>query len=87
MQYLLTSDEYEKLQAKVKEAKKAPNTKDLQEVCTLLADTFILTEGWRKGHIWGCIITEAAKNDGGEWYCDECPAQKVCPYPHKEWSK
>lgn len=82
MQFILTVEEYKALLDKAELAKTIPNKNDLQEVCTKLADNFVLTSGWRKGNVWGCILTVNT-----EWYCDECPSQKVCPYPKKHWSK
>lgn len=82
MQFLLTEKEYSDLLRRAEKGDKLPNKEDLQELCTKAANSIILESGWMKGKTWGCILTEE-----GEWYCDDCPAGKVCPYLHKEYSK
>jgi len=86
MQYLLTESEYDALQEAVATAKRAPKQEELQKLCTLAADKIPVRWSWGDGKgkpkPWGCILTKK-----GDWYCDECPAQKCCPYPHKEFSK
>ncbi len=86
MQYILTQEEMNALQAKAGISSRMPSEKKLQEFCTKIADEFIVQEGWAKGRVWGCILTF---DDSGniDHYCDECPAKSVCPYPHKEWSQ
>jgi len=81
MQYLLTEEEFNNLTKKATEAEDLPNKKDLQELCTLAANSIPLKSGWMKGKVWGCILTRS------DWYCDECPARKVCPHPRKKWSQ
>lgn len=83
MQYLLTESEYEALQEKAEAGKRAPKKEELQKLCTRVADELPAGVEWiGKDKPWGCILTKKT-----EWYCDDCPAQKVCPHPHKEWSK
>lgn len=84
MQYILTQEELDALKNKDREAEKLPSVKDLQKFCSMVADTLSVKSGWYKGRVWGCILT-TRKSD--EWFCDDCPAVKVCPYEHKEWSK
>jgi len=56
--------------------------KILQDLCTRVANNEPVKEGWYKGKPWGCILTEE-----GEWYCDDCPVQDICPHDYKEWSQ
>lgn len=89
MQYILTQEEmseknkiisdYYKLQ------KILPSVEDLQEFCTYVADNLPSWKGWdgkAEARPWRCVLT--VKKDH---YCDECPAQKICPKKDKEWSK
>lgn len=83
MQYLLTETEYEALVAEAKKVK-ASRTTTLQTFCTRVANELPVDWGWTEGapkKPWGCILTNQ------DWYCDECPAQDVCPYTAKRWSK
>lgn len=92
MQYLLNEEEYKELLELRKNADNIPSAKfkkELQKLCTLAADNIPLKSGWMKGNPWGCILTRP-KNEFGismEWYCDDCPAQNVCPYEYKSWSQ
>lgn len=81
MMYILTQKEFDELQLKKKQITK-DDQKVLQDLCTRVADSEILTKGWMKGKPWGCIKTK-----NYEWYCDDCPVRNVCPEPYKEWSK
>ena len=83
MQYLLTKEEYDELVKTKKELSKKEE-KALQDFCSWVADNYILTKGWMKDNVWGCILTV---NKDEEWYCDSCPSQKICPYPYKHWSQ
>jgi hypothetical protein len=85
MQYILSSEEMDDIKAKLEMLDHIRDINELQRICTLLADTYVLTEGWHKGQVWGCMLT--AEKNGDEWYCDDCPAKKVCPYPYKSWSQ
>lgn len=88
MQYILTEQEYKDLTEAARLGRRAPSKKDLQEVCTNLANSMVLKSGWKKGKVWGCILSVKKNSDcDDEWYCDECPAQGVCPYPNKSYSK
>lgn len=80
MQYLLTEKEYLDLTEKRPESHK----KTLQQLCTMVADYMPVNAGWRpvEPSPWGCILSQK-----GEWYCDACPVQKLCPQPSKSWSK
>ena len=82
MQYLLTQEEYSDLLSKIEEKKRFPSEKELQKFATMIANEVPVKSGWDKGKVWGCIKTVEY-----EWYCDDCPAQKICPYPLKSWSK
>lgn len=86
MQYLLSESEYNALQDKAEVCRKLPNEKELQEFCTRVANEMPVQWTWGDGKgkpkPWRCILTVKS-----EWYCDECPAQRLCPYEHKEWSK
>lgn len=85
MQYLLTPEEYKNLI----EAKKLAEMKvaaDMQTLCTEVANLKPITRPWENEHAlqrpWGCILTLPSPK-----YCDECPVKKVCPHPHKIFSK
>lgn len=81
MMYILTQEEYDALNQKnIKAAKDLKDT--VQDLCTRVANSEPVKEGWHAGKPWGCILT---KED--EWYCDECPVQNVCPKEWKRWSK
>lgn len=82
MQYILSEEEWDKHIEKVRVLELLPSVEELQKFCTFVSDNVVLTEGWRAGHVWGCILSSDR-----EWYCDDCPATKVCPYPNKHWSK
>ena len=82
MQYVLTEDEMAAQQRNNDTLARLPSVDDLQKFCTMVSDSLILTEGWAKGRVWGCILTVGKRN-----YCDDCPAKDVCPYPYKNWSK
>jgi hypothetical protein len=63
-----------------------------QRRCTDIANTLPVVWGWGGDDPkpWRCIITEdeeAGPDHYGDWYCDQCPAQKECPYPDKRWSQ
>ena len=84
MQYILTQEEYDALKAKQEHDLKI-SQKALQELCTRIANEMPVKWGWNtkeEAKPWGCILTME-----GEWYCDKCPVQKICPHPHKDWSK
>lgn len=85
MQYILTKEEYDELALK-KDWRTGLNVtqKRLQELCTKIANEMPVIWGWGgpDPKPWGCILTEE-----GEWYCDKCPVQDICPYLHKEWSQ
>lgn len=81
MMYILTQEEFDELQKKKEQITKDAQ-KVLQELCTRVADSEILTKGWMKGSPWGCI-----HSSDGEWYCDDCPVQDFCPEQYKQWSQ
>ena len=80
MMYILTQEEFDALQEKNRKITEDAQ-KVLQELCTRVADSEILTSGWKKGQPWGCILTHS------DWYCDDCPVRKVCPKKYKRISK
>lgn len=83
MMYILTEQEYGDLRNK--QALELKMKKDeLQKLCTKIADEMPIRRSWGNADPapWGCILSSE-----GEWYCDECPVQKICPHPDKEWSK
>lgn len=82
MQYILTEDEYKAITKRNKELDYLPSKKELQEFCTMVANTLPVSGGWYDGNVWKCIITEKE-----EWYCDDCPAEKICPYDGKHYSQ
>lgn len=80
MQYILTKQEMQDL--KDKQDPSMPSKEALQKFCTDIANTFpIKYWGREEATPWKCYLTL-----DDEWYCDECPCQKVCP-ADKEWSK
>ena len=84
MMYILTQEEFDALKT-VQEQARLKDTKKLQKLCTKIADEMPVKWGWGKPDDpkpWGCILTAE-----GEWYCDTCPVQEICPHPDKEWSK
>lgn len=84
VQYILTEEEYNALKTKQKQWTDE-SKKTLQDVCTKVANEMPIKWGWGEPDDpkpWGCILTEK-----GEWYCDQCPVKKICPYEGKEWSK
>lgn len=46
MQYLLTAEEYEKLRSEALLARQAPDRAKLQALCTEVANTIPVKEGW-----------------------------------------
>lgn len=82
MQYLLTQEEMDAQRKAADTLRRLPTVEKLQEVCALIADTMVLTTGWAKGRVWGCILTTAR-----EHYCDDCPVKDICPNQDKHWSK
>ena len=89
MQYILTQEELDQLKADAANAIKKV-TADLQTACTLLADNMPVKHPWDPASTdtkpWGCILSQTSPTKD-EWYCDHCPARKLCPNPHKNWSK
>lgn len=84
MQYILTEEEYNLLLERKNNYIKMQNS-SLQELCTKIANEMPIDYGWpgkKEIKPWSCILTEP-----DEWYCDQCPVKKICPNPHKEWSK
>jgi hypothetical protein len=101
MQYILTQEEYDSL-SKKKLDLASRHIANLQRACTLAADHVPVMWGWggewdaefkkrlpEVAKPWGCMITKEANSEYGdsEWYCDECPVQKECPYEYKSYSK
>ena len=81
MKYILSQEEYDELiSANKKHSETLRDT--LQDLCTRVANSEPVKEGWYAGRVWGCILTRK-----DEWYCDDCPVTEVCPYRYKEWSK
>lgn len=86
MQYLLTQSEYEALQrqkSRLDETQKA----ELQSVCMLAAMHAPVVREWSSDKTprpWGCIL---GPKEQSPRYCDDCPAQRLCPHDAKEWSQ
>lgn len=87
MQYILTEEEYKAINRRSKELDELPSKKELQKFCTMVANTLPVSGGWYDGKVWGCILTKKDDDGYDEWYCDQCPSRKICPYDYKEWSK
>lgn len=87
MQYLLTQEEYDALLV-IKQQQSEKDRAALQALCTLAAKHVPVRVRWAKKsdppEPWGCWLDKEGDNCG---YCDECPAQKLCPQPSKRWSK
>lgn len=83
MQYILSEEEYKGLVNK-KQSTIDLETKKLQTLCTKIANKMPVVWGWNgpDPKPWGCILTE-----NGEWYCDKCPVQEICPSKEKEYTK
>ena len=81
--YILSEEEYKELIAK-KAYGIGLSKKKLQTLCTKIANEMPVVWGWGgpDPKPWGCLLTEE-----GEWYCDTCPVQAICPNDDKEWSK
>ncbi len=81
--YILTQEEYNMLLEKREAGLRMSETK-LQELCTKIANEMPVKTWMNDGKPtpWNCILTE-----DHEWYCDECPVQKICPNKYKSWSK
>ena len=82
MQILLTHDEYGSLKEK---AGRAVEYDDLQKLCTLVANFAPATRSWDTGNEspWGCLLDEESNPE----YCDDCPAEEMCPYEYKQFSQ
>ena len=82
MQYLLSEKEYECLSKKSKEVRDEL-LKTIQFLCVEVATHKPTDRCWNEKDKspWGCI-----KNSETD-YCDECPAEKHCPYVYKNFSK
>ena len=86
MQYILTQAEYDALRSK-QAAQLQASKEELQALATKAALHIPVTLSWRPEvppAPWGCILADPANNPG---YCDECPAQLICPHDGKEWSQ
>lgn len=87
MQYILTQQEYDELRRD--KATRATAKKDeLQKLCTDAANHIPIVRSWAPNEPpepWGCILTQGGPNAFG--YCDDCPAQEICPHDGKEWSQ
>lgn len=81
MMYVLTQEEFDALQEKKRKITE-DSRKVLQDLCTRVANSELVKEGWYAGKPWGCVLTVEH-----EWYCDDCPVQDVCPKEWKRWSK
>lgn len=83
MNYLLTQEEYDALRTR-QSIHTTEQVQALQAFCTRAANEWpIKLWGNAEATTWGCILTP----ESSPGYCDECPANEVCPHPHKEWSK
>jgi hypothetical protein len=63
------------------------NKEELQALCTQAAMHIPVAHdrsGDKTPRPWGCILGPREQHPG---YCGDCPAQKICPYPGKEWSQ
>jgi len=91
MNYILTQGEYDRLMLKGENAEKEL-ADTLMDLCQRVADSekSIKPYDWKEGDeliAYTCILTRIAEGSHMYIYCDTCPVRKICPYPHKEWSK
>lgn len=88
MQYILTQEEFDALQARA--LAKQIVIDRLQTACTLVADHMPIKAPWAPASTdpkpWGCILSQTSPTKD-EWYCDHCPVRNICPQPNKNWSK
>jgi hypothetical protein len=86
MQYILTEEEYNELVSRKKKIDIEAQNK-LQEFCTLAAKHIPAQREWDPDDKspWGCVLEKGDEGQNG--YCDDCPAQDICPYHYKEWSQ
>lgn len=88
MQYILTQQEYDELRGEQR-AKLLSNKAELQKLCTAAANHVPVPRPWAMGDKtpapWGCILDPNSPNHDG--YCDDCPAQGLCPHDGKEYSQ
>ncbi|BEP96992.1 hypothetical protein GmRootA79_53770 (plasmid) [Acidovorax sp. A79] len=85
MQYILTQAEYDALRAE-QMVNLTASKDELQKLCTTAAKHIPVSLPWapRRAPVpWGCILDPATQ----PVYCDECPAQAICPHDGKEWSQ
>ena len=86
MQYILTQAEYDELRRA--QGVLTTNSKaELQKLCNDAANHIPITRHWAPNEPpapWGWCIDKSSQNYGG--YCENCPAQKLCPHDFKEWS-
>jgi hypothetical protein len=86
MQYILSEEEYKELHRQANRPQLVTISKTkLQALCIKIADEMPIPIPWDRTappEAWGCILTHK-----GEWYCDQCPVQTICPHDNKEWSK
>ena len=89
MKYILTEQEYEDLKNQASLDKKRLE-KTLQDLCTKVCDHMPVKWDWGDEKIfkpWGCILSGEKSGENEGWYCDQCPVQDQCPYPHKRYSQ
>lgn len=87
MQYILTQEEYDGLR-RAQGVMQTNKQADLQKLCSAAANHIPIAREWAPNEQpapWGCILDRESPNYRG--YCDECPAQSVCPHEYKEWSQ
>ena len=61
----------------------AVDLKELQKLCTFVADYVPVNWSDTIRRPWGCILTTRKVFQ----YCNKCLAENLCPYPRKQWSK
>lgn len=89
MQYILTQSELDSYRDLEKRAYEHLH-KIIQDLCIEIAEhkpIIVSRNKDMKPEPWGCILVKHPKPMLNSGYCDECPVNKICPYPDKEWSK
>lgn len=87
MQYILTQEEYDDLR-RAQGVMQTNKQADLQKLCSAAANHIPIVREWAPNEQpapWGCILDSESPNYRG--YCDDCPAQSVCPHEYKEWGQ
>jgi hypothetical protein len=84
MQYILTQQEYDEL-TREKRLRTEEQDRELLEICIMTALHAPARNAGSDSRPWGCVLAPIPQQRAP--YCDDCPAQRVCPSKDKEWSQ